>query len=209
MKDAQGDPAYGRTSWRRFAVAAAVPTAAVGALVFGLANGAFAASFTVSGQPFKISADRLEGYGFAQYGGHDDTIDGKPIPVAVSGIATAELFNLCQSVKTPGLPVVLTIRAGRDDKKPAKATDLLIGVTELSGDAVFTNIDIGKDASKLKQGGKNAHGKPGEFGQEAEHVTITGLQQTAVSTTAGTFTLTGLNMKVNLPSNGKPPAECF
>ena len=48
MKDAQGDPAYGRTNWRRFAVAVAVPTAAAGALVFGLANGAFAASFAIS-----------------------------------------------------------------------------------------------------------------------------------------------------------------
>ncbi|GGQ61089.1 DUF6230 family protein [Couchioplanes azureus] len=210
MKDAQGDPAYGRTNWRRFAVAAAVPAAAAGALVFGMANGAFAASFTVSGQAFKISADRLEGNGFAQYGGHDDTVNGKQIPVAVSGIASAELYNLCQSVKTPGLPVVLTIRAGREAGKPAKATDLVIGVSELSGEAKFTDINIGQDASTLGLGGKAAKGKPGDFGQEAKHVTITDLRQTAVSTTAGTFTLSGLNMKVNLPgADGKPPAECF
>ncbi|MEU7901453.1 DUF6230 family protein [Actinoplanes sp. NPDC049118] len=209
MKDAQGDPADGRTNWRRFAVAVAVPTAVAGALVFGMANGAFAATFAVSGQSFKISADRLEGTGFAQYGGTVETADGRSIPVAISGIASARLYNLCQSVKVPNLPVSLTIRAGRDSDSPAKATNLLIGVSELSGDAEFTDINIGQDASTLGLGGKDAHGKRGDFGQEAKQVTITGLTQSALSTTAGTFTLTGLNMKINLPgSNGKPP-ECF
>jgi hypothetical protein len=209
VKDAQGDPAYGRTNWRRFAVAVAVPTAAAGALVFGMANGAFAATFAVSGQSFKISADKLDGTGFAQYGGSVETADGKSIPVAISGIASAKLYNLCQSVKVPNLPISLTIRAGRDADSPAKATNLLIGVSELSGDAEFTDINIGQDASTLGLGGKDAKGKKGEFGQEAQHVTINGLTQTALSTTAGTFTLTGLNMKINLPgSNGKPP-ECF
>ncbi|MEU4219286.1 DUF6230 family protein [Actinoplanes sp. NPDC026623] len=210
MKDAQGDPAYGRTNWRRFAVAVAVPTAAAGALVFGMSSGAFAATFAVSGQSFKISADKLVGTGFAQYGDQDTTKGGTPIPVAVSGIASAELYNLCQSVKTPGLPITLTIRAGREDNKPAKATNLLIGVSELSGDAEFTDINIGQDASTLGLGGKDANGHAGTFGQEAKKVTITGLRQTAVSTSAGTFSLTGLNMKINWPGGGDgKPTECF
>ena len=209
MKDAQGDPAYGRTNWRRFAVAAAVPAVAAGALVFGMANGAFAASFAVSGQSFKISADKLEGTGFAQYGGQDKKKDGSAIPVAVSGISSAKLYNLCQSVKTPGLPISLTIRAGREEGKPAKATNLLIGVSELSGDAEFKEINIGQDASTLGLGGEDAHGETGAFGQEAKSVTINGLKQTAVSTSAGTFTLSGLNLKVNLPGADGKPAECF
>lgn len=210
MKDAQGDPAYGRTNWRRFAVAVAVPTAAAGALVFGMSSGAFAATFAVSGQSFKISADKLVGTGFAQYGDSVHTKNDTAIPVAISGIASADLYNLCQSVKTPGLPITLTIRAGREDNKPAKATNLLIGVSELSGDAEFTKINIGADASTLELGGKDAHGVTGAFGQEAEKVTITGLRQTAVSTSAGTFTLTGLNMKINWPGGGDgKPTECF
>ncbi|BCJ49095.1 cholesterol esterase [Actinoplanes sp. NBRC 14428] len=209
MKDAQGDPAYGRTNWRRFAVAAVVPAAAAGALVFGMANGAFAASFAVSGQTFKISADKLDGTGFAQYGSFVEKKDGTKIPVAMSGITSAKLYNLCQSVKTPGLPISLTIRAGRDDAKPAAATNLLIGVSELSGDAEFTDINIGQDASTLGLGGKDAKGAEGMFGQEAKHVTITGLRQTAVSTTAGTFTLNGLNLKVNFDPSGGKPAECY
>ncbi|MEV4703084.1 DUF6230 family protein [Actinoplanes sp. NPDC049316] len=209
MKDAQGGPAYGRTNWRRFAVAAAVPVGAVVALTVGMANGAFAASFAVSGQSFKISADKLEGTGFAQYGDKDTTKDGTEIPVAVSGISSAKLYNLCQSVKVPGLPVSLTIRAGRESGKPAEATDLLIGMSELSGDAEFTDINIGQDASTLGLGGEGAKGTKGMFGQEAKSVTITGLKQTSTSTSAGTFKLKGLNLKVNGPGSDGKPAECF
>jgi hypothetical protein len=208
VEEAQGAPAYGRTNWRRFMIWTAVPGAAVAALVVGMANGAFAASFSVSGQSFKISADELDGAGFSQYGGTVKKVDGTEIPVAISGIADGKLTNLCQSVKIPGAPVSLTIRAGREAGKPAKATNLLIGVSELSGDATFTDINIGQDASTLKRGGPDAHGQAGMFGQEAEHVTIAGLRQTAVSTTAGSFTLTGLNLKVNIAPDGKP-AECF
>jgi Family of unknown function (DUF6230) len=209
VKDSQGDTAYGRTNWRRFAVAVGVPTAVATGIIFGIANGALAASFTVSGQTFKISADELDGTGFAQYGGRDTSTTGA-IPVAVSGIANAKLTNLCQSVLVPNLPISLTIRAGRTAGSPAEATDLLIGMSELSGDATFTNIAIGQDASTLTKGGGSAHGAVGSFGQEADGVVITGLKQTAYSTTAGTFKLTGLSLKVNLPDSttGKP-AECY
>jgi hypothetical protein len=209
VKDAQGDPAYGRTNWRRFAVAVAVPTAAAGALVFGLANGAFAASFAISGQPFKISADKLDGVGFAQYGSQQETAKGQAVPVAMSGIASAKLYNLCQSVRAPGSPISLTIRAGREANNPAKATNLLIGMSELNGNAEFTDINIGQDASTLGQGGPEAKGPLGSFGQEASRVVITDLKQTAVSTTAGTFTLTGLNLKINFPGKDGNPPECF
>ncbi len=69
MKDAQGDLGQGRTRWRRFAAVVIPAAAAAGAIVFGMANGAIAASFNVSGQTFKVSADRLEATGFVQYGG--------------------------------------------------------------------------------------------------------------------------------------------
>jgi hypothetical protein len=210
VKDSQGDPAYGRTSWRRFAIAVAVPTAAAGALVFGMANGAFAASFPIAGQPFKISADKLVGTGFTQYGGQLETAKtgDADVPVAMSGIASADLYNLCQSVRTPHSPISLTIRAGRG-ATPAKATNLLIGMSELNGDAVFTDMRIGQDASTLGLAGKDAHGAVGGFGQEASDVTITHLKQTAVSTTAGTFTLTGLTLKINFPGDDGNPEECF
>lgn len=211
MKDAQGDPAYGRTNWRRFAVAVGVPIVVAGAMVAGVANGAVPASFAVSGQSFKISAAHLHGDGFVQYGGAVYTKDKKnQIPVALSGIKHATLWKLCQSVKTPLLPIVLTINAGDDTNNRAEATDLLIGVDELNGDAVFTKINIGQDASTLTKGAEGAAGPAGAFGQEADVVDIDGLRQVAYSTTAGTFTLKGLKLKVNTPDkNGNAPAECF
>lgn len=214
MKDAQGDPAYGRTHWRRFAIAVGVPTVVAGAMVFGLANGAFAASFSVSGQAFKISADKLVGEGFAQYSDTETVANPKPgsppLVVAKSGIKHATLYNLCQSVRPEGSPVSLTITAGKDEKAPAEAEDLLIGLTELTGDATFTGINIGTDAADLKLGGKDAHAsKTGGFGQEATGVTITDLRQTAYSTTAATFTLRGLKLKINTDFLGGKPTECY
>lgn len=197
MKDLQG-----RVRWRRFAAIMVPTTAVAGAIVFGMANGAIAASFAVSGQTFKVSASKLEGTGFKQYGGMVKDKDGNEYPVAVSEIDSAKLYNLCQSVRVPGLPVVLTINAGGGGT-PATAQGLLIDMTELSGNATFQNIQIGRDASDLSG---NPHHK-GAFGQDADSVVITDLKQVARSTSAGTFTLNGLHLKVNV---GDPAQyECF
>jgi hypothetical protein len=209
VNDVRTDPAYGRTNWRRFAVAVGIPALIAGGLVVGLANGAFAASMTVSGQAFKIKADKLVGDGFAQYSDAHATVDGKPVPVAVSGIRHARLYNLCQSVRPKRSPISLTIHAGADPDHPAEADNLLIGLTELRGDAVFTDIAIGVDASRVTKGGPKAKGAAGGFAQEASSVTITDLEQTAYSTQAGTFTLRGLNLKLNTALGGGDPAECF
>jgi len=203
VTDAQGNPASGRTKWRRFAAAVIPAGIAVGALMTGVANGAVPVALNVSGQTFKVSADTLDGTGFAQYGAVTVTKDGKPIPVAASGIKSATLANLCQSVTVPGTPLTLVIRAGRGGT-PASADNLIIGMSSLSGDATFTNIDIGQDASTLTKGGDGAHGEAGMFGQQADHVTITGLQQIAYSTHAGTFRLNGLDLHVSFTGE-----QCF
>lgn len=220
MKDAQGSPVQGRTRWRRFAAVMVPAAAAAGAIVFGMANGAIAASFSVSGSQFKISADKLEGTGFVQYGGYasekgarrlsngfPDPTDPKNHPVAVSGISNVTaLTNLCQSVKVPGLPVSMVIRAGRDVNNPVTATDLLLDVSSLQGNATFGNIQIGIDASDLSKGPAAAKGLPGGFAQQADTVTITKLKQVAWSTTAGQFNLNGLDLSI---SSGSNPEECF
>jgi len=202
VKDAQGDPAYGRTNWRRFAIAAGVPAVVAGGLVFGVATGALAASFSVSGTQFKLSADKLEGTGFTQYSGQLNKVDGAVV-AAKSGIGEATLTNLCQTVAVG--PVVLRIEAGKDPDNPVKAEDLLIGMSELSGDAEFTNIDIGQDASTLSKDGLPEHGDVHGFGQQADKVVINNLHQVAYSTSASTFKLTGMSLKLYVV-NGK---ECF
>lgn len=202
MSEPLGEP-RGRTRWRRFLAFTVPALAAAGFVVFGMANGAIAASFAVSGQTFKVSADRLEGTGFVQYGGTVRDKSGATHPVAISGIASASLSNLCQSVKVPGAPIVLTINAGGGGK-PATASNLLLDLTELQGDATFTNIEIGRDASTLDKGPST--GVAGSFGQQSDKIVIDDLRQVAWSTTAGTFSLNGLRLKVNVGADAK---ECF
>jgi len=202
LNDAHGSAVIGHTRWRRFAVVTVSALVLAGAIVFGMANGAIAASFAVSGSTFKVSADKLVGNGFVQYGGVAVDKAGNVHPVAVSGIKSASLTNLCQSVVVPGTSISLVIRAGKT--KDATATDLLIDMTQLNGDATFNNIHIGQDASTLDAAGPNAHGLAGGFGQQADSVVITNLHQIAWSTSAGTFALNGLDLHVSMTKE-----ECF
>lgn len=149
----------GRVRWRRFALLTVPAVAVTAGLGIALAQGALAASFAVSGQQFKVSAKSLEGEGFAQYGSVDVNAREELIPVAVTAIREARLDSLCQSVVT-SLPIIgdisLNLTAGRD--KPVEASNLFVDATQLSGDAVFTNIEIGRDASTLDKGRRTPRG---------------------------------------------------
>src|SRR3954449_3291847 len=87
--------ARGGTRWKRFAVVMVPSVAATAAIGVALSQGALAASFSVSGQQFKVTADRLDGTGFVQYGAIDSgyTLDGKKTahPVAVSAFKSASI----------------------------------------------------------------------------------------------------------------------
>jgi Family of unknown function (DUF6230) len=206
---------YGGTRWRRFGVLLGLSTAAVAGLLALMSNGALAASFSVSGQQFKVSADQLVATGFVQYG----TVDARtepggsqqPEPVAVSGMKTATLTNLCQSVVTDlgdfG-SVTLKIKAGTG-KDPVTATNMVVDMNALDGNAKFTGMEIGRDAATLDKGPTNdasekAQRREGFFSQQADKVTITNLKQVAWATTAGEFNLTGLSLRLKW---GKD--ECF
>jgi predicted component of type VI protein secretion system len=201
-----------------------VPSVAAAACVgVGLAQGALAASFSVSGQEFKVSAGHLEGQGFAQYGGIDtgySSTDGKSKsavhPVAISSFRTAQITNMCQSVKTEvpliGKTIYLRLDAGPDADHKVEAENLYIDVAQLDADATFKNIDIGvaaQDTAKSK-GGRGPEVKdtsvlPGGFAQQAESADLTKVEQTAWATTAGTFKLSGLKMRLGTSST----MECF
>jgi hypothetical protein len=205
VKDAQGNLVLGRTRWRRFAAVLVPAVAAASLLMVGVASGAFPASFAVSGSTFKVSADTLDGTGFVQYGGFATQKSGTQTPIAYSGIKDAYLTNLCQSVLIPGTPISLVIHAGVPGKSdPVHATDLIIGMSTLSGDAEFDNIVIGQDASTLTGGPAGAQGLPGFFGQQADQVHIKNVRQVAWSTSAGMFKLNGLDLHVS--TSGE---ECF
>lgn len=206
--------ARGGTRWRRFAVVMVPSIAATAAIGVALSQGALAASFSVSGQSFKVSATELKGKGFAQYGGVDAGYDKSGHAVAISSFKSADITDMCQSVVTPDVPLVGTItlqlKAGGKGT-PVHADNLYIDVADLSADAEFKNIDIGVatgvtgDAS---QGGKGAPVRdkvnPNGFAQQAEEATLKNVKQTAWATTAGTFKLSGLSMKLH-----KGVQECY
>jgi hypothetical protein len=209
VKESPSDPAYGRTNWRKFAVSIGVPLAVAAGLVIALEQGAIAASFTVSGSSFKLSADELNGKGFTQYSGALNTGKG-PYITALSGINSADITKLCQTVAAPnplGGSVVMRIDAG-DNGTPAHADNLLIGMDDLKGDATFGSIQIGLDASTLDADGAASHGQAGSFGQQAATVDIKNLQQTATYTSAGTFKLTHMHLHL-FTGDGAKSNECF
>ncbi len=180
---------------------ATVPVAIVSSLLMaGVAQGAVPVSFAVSGSQFQISASSLDGTGFSQYAGVAPDTAGKDHQVAIANIKSATLADLCQSVitDTPLGKVGMLITAGGGGT-PASASDLQIGMTDLKGDSTFKNIRIGVDASTVNTAAKGA---VGDFAQDADAVTIKHLQQTAWSTQASVFTLTGMHVQLTDGSKG-------
>ncbi|MGC4944931.1 DUF6230 family protein [Streptomyces sp. DT224] len=217
----------GGTRWKRFAVVMVPSVIATAAVGVGLAQGALAASFSVSGQEFKVRADKLEGYDFVQYGsvateqGADPKVaDGKGHAVAVSGFSKAYITNMCQSVVTPKLPfglgtVTMRLEAGGKGHSRVYAKDLYLDVSELDGDARFKGIDIGVAAGSLKKEGKpgsigiqpGTQADPNGFSQRADEAVLTDVHQKAWATTAGTFNLSGLKLRLHRGSGAG--VECY
>ncbi|GGW47067.1 DUF6230 family protein [Streptomyces xantholiticus] len=213
--------ARGGTRWKRFALVMVPSVAATAAIGVGLAQGALAASFAVSGQEFKVEAGHLEGYGFAQYGGlnegYESTTSDKKVkrPVAISTFETATINDMCQSVVTD-VPlfgkVTMKLTAG-EGASEVKAKNLYLDISNLEADATFTNIDIGVAAkdTDVRRGGKGPEVKdrilPNSFAQQADKAVLTGAKQKAWATTAGTFTLGGLKMALH--KGDGPDVECY
>ncbi|WP_329379121.1 DUF6230 family protein [Streptomyces sp. NBC_01351] len=196
----------GGTRWKRFALVMVPSIAATAAVGVGLAQGALAASFSVSGQDFKVSADKLDGDNLIQYGGlakgHD--MAGKPVahPVTISGFSHAKITNMCQSLatKTPLGTVTLQLRTGHKGQ-PAEADNIYLDVAELDADAEFKNLDIGVAVSdpnhKMKpQAGTVTDENKYAFSQRAEKAILTNVRQKAWATTAGTFKLPDLKLRL-------------
>lgn len=193
-----------RIGWKRFAALMAPATAAAATLVVLTAQGVLAAQFSISGIPFTITADKLNGTGFEQWGLLDNTAPGSPnlqqyggqMVVVVTALHQATLTNLCQSINLGGTNLVL--RAGGNGN-PVQATDMVVDSDQMSGNASFTNMAIGQDASTLNTV-PGQTGPLGDFGQQADTFTVTNLRQDNYAATAAAFQLPGLNM--DFESNG-------
>ncbi|MGW7369620.1 DUF6230 family protein [Streptomyces sp. NPDC054841] len=206
----------GGTRWKRFAVVMVPSVAATAAIGVGLAQGALAASFSVSGQSFKVTADKLVGNDFVQYGSvaAGKSLDGKDQvhPVAVSGFRSATITNMCQSVVTPNVPFIgnVTLRLEAGNKgTDIEAGNLYLDVADLEANAAFEDIDIGVAAGANKSPGiqPNTKANPYGFAQQARKATLTDVKQTAWATTAGTFKLP--NLKLGLHTGDPKKYECY
>jgi hypothetical protein len=193
--------AQGRVRWRRFGAMMLGAGVVGGAMVFLTAQGVLAAQFSISGMPFTVTADRLDGTGFEQFATLDQMADNSPnqgdtggqVVVIVSAIDRAELTNLCQSVDMGGMHLKITAgNAGR----PVAAKTLVVDSDLISGEAEFNAIDIGQDASTVDRV-PGVTGNIGVFAQQARTVTITNLRQNNYATTAATFSLPHLRMGFN------------
>ncbi|MFE1400929.1 DUF6230 family protein [Nocardiopsis dassonvillei] len=206
MDTTSPDTPESHTSWKRFALFSIPAGTAVGGILVAMAQGALAASFTVSGQDFKISAEELNGEGFVQYGWLDQTVREEAVPVAVAGIREAEIQGLCQSVLTE-FPIVgqisLRLTAG-DRGTPVVAENLVIDMSQMDGNASFEDIEIGRDAGTLDQGPQGSRGFDDLFGMQSDTIVIEDLEQTARAASAGTFRLSGLSLGISMGDD-----ECF
>ncbi len=196
----------GRTRWARFVGVLGMGAVGAGVLLFGMSQGALAASFAVSGTSFKVGAKNLTGTGFVQFGGVDASANGQVRVVAVSGFKSATLDKFCQSVFVPHMPIVgdVTMRITAADVGGMSADNMVVGLTDLSGDLVLGSPDIGIDASKVTKGPPGLRGLPGSFGLQADTANITDLRQTAWSTTAQTIRFKGMNLSIRSGQD-----ECF
>ncbi len=188
----------GRVNWRRFAIIMLPSLLAVVALVIMTAQSVLAVSFSISGTPFVVTATELKGEGFEQFGVLDKSVlpvlpgHTNQIVLTANAIRKATLSHLCQSVSLGGFTIIITAGGG---STPVSATNLVVDADQLSGDASFTNINIGQDASTLTEV-PGVKGNPGVFAQQADTVTIKNLRQLAYATTAGVFTLPGFSLRI-------------
>ena len=184
----------GRVRWRRFTITI-IPAIALAVMLMLLSTQAvLAVSLSISGEAFTVTAALLKGDGFEQFPVVDHSAGNFPggsshKTLEATAIRSAKISHLCQSVRVLGLTMVIT--AG--NTKPVSATDLVVDADRFSGNATFTHLVQGQDASSLNQV-PGVRGPAGAFALQASKVIITHLRQHAYATTAGTFTLPGFSL---------------
>ncbi|MDH6126540.1 DUF6230 family protein [Kitasatospora sp. GP82] len=203
----------GGTRWRRFAAVLLPSMAAASAVAISLAQGALAASFFISGEEFKTAAGTLTGEGLSIYGMVDVTRNGDHIPVLVTGVRSATIEALCQSVviQVPVLgPYTLRLTGG-EDGTPARVKNLFLDTSvQRASQAVLHNVDLGIAAGSLTTGEISRGDRespffdPNGFALQGTSATLTNVRATGVAASASTIDLPGLHASLKAGKN-----ECF
>ncbi|MFD8419813.1 DUF6230 family protein [Streptomyces sp. NPDC059466] len=202
----------GRTSWKRFARVLVPSVMAAAALGVGMAQGALAASFLISGQKFQVALDTLDARGLSIYGTVDVTRQGTLVPVVVTGARRAEISGLCQSVVVP-IPVLgpYTLRVTGGEHRRVEASDLFLDATTVtSTQANFNDLDIGVAAGAVSKGPISREDRnsrffdPNGFAQQADSAVLKNVRFTTVAVTAATFNVPDLGVRLRQGHH-----ECF
>lgn len=121
----------GRTRWRRFFTLFVLGLAGCAALLVCMSRGVLAASFTVSGVSFKISAGALQGSGVVLDSATERNTN-NAAPVAATRFRSVVLDDFCQSVFLPKVPLVgdVTLRLVSAGSEGMAATDIVLGAAE-------------------------------------------------------------------------------
>ena len=224
MKDpTTGRRAFGRTRWRRFGILLAPAFTAVAVMMYLVAAGVIAVSFSFSGIPFTLNADNMSGNGFVQYatvvptsntptqgaGGlvnkmsPGSSLNAGPTTYDASTVTVLHdgtIKNLDQTICVPspvGGNLLVELKAGAGGTLVSFSTLVADAPLMTATNATFTNISIGADAQQALNHYVPAAGLPdasGLFSQAANSVSIDGLRQVAIGTTASTFTVPGLSL---------------
>ena len=93
---------------------------------------------------------------------------------------------------------LVELKAGSQAGGPVSFSTLVADAPLLTAtDATFTNIDIGRDAQNALNHyvpAAGITGRHGLFSQSADSVSIDGLTQVSIGTSASSFTVPGLNL---------------
>ena len=204
---------FGRTRWKRFAVIMVPGMAVATVLGVGMAKGVLAASFLVSGQRFQLSAESLVGRGMSAYSTIDVTRTGVRIPVEVTGLRSAVIRGLCQSVVTP-VPFLgpFTLRlTGADRIRRATARDIFIDATSITvGQQSNRGLNIGVAAGALTKGPVNPGDRHSRFfdpngaAQQTSIVYLANVRWQAVAVTAAALDVPDVKVRLRAGHH-----ECF
>ncbi|MFI9116757.1 DUF6230 family protein [Streptomyces venezuelae] len=209
------------TRWGRGALAFVPSALAVAALGTALAQGALAANFSVTGQPFTLTSNGVEGSGFGAIVntppvGRPDGTTTTHTAMARVGFASAGLAGLCGIVhqSIAGVPYSLLLTGGQKVTATPPATfatdidasNLYIQATELQayGPTTLQNAVLGQSADQVTVAGKPLTGAlPGGFGlgsaggEGGSSITLHGLDATAYDAEmAGALVLPDLRIRV-------------
>jgi hypothetical protein len=183
-----------RTHWRRFVFVYLTVIALAAGTIATTTAAAIPVSFAVAGNPFTVTAQRLTAEGATQFAAFRQDATGHDHPVAVVGIREAKISGLCQSAvaHTPLGAATLVVRSDAD--RPVRAHDMVIDLSEVTGDMTFESVEMGRDAATLNRSG--VAGPTGIYAQQARTLTITDMRLEAWSLTAGMFSLSDASMSV-------------